>query len=94
MPEALRVVNALKIRNHLGEVLDLLEEERGPILVSKGRKIRAVLITPEDFRTRFVDRRAEAELQARLAEVDRAAFSGINAETLGEALRSLRGELR
>ena len=47
-------VNALKVRNNLGKILDRLEKTREPILISKGRKIRAVLVTPEDFETRFL----------------------------------------
>ncbi len=42
-------VNALKIRNNLGEILDRLNDKGEPILISKGRKIRAVLVTPEQF---------------------------------------------
>jgi len=48
-------VNALKIRNNLGEVLDRLNDKGEPILISKGRKIRAVLVTPEQFERRFLD---------------------------------------
>jgi PHD/YefM family antitoxin component YafN of YafNO toxin-antitoxin module len=48
-------VNALKIRNNLGEILDRLEETGEPILLYKGRKLRAVLVTPRDFETRFLD---------------------------------------
>ena len=48
-------VNALKVRNHLGEILDRLEATGEPILVCKGRKLRAVLVTPQDFETRFLD---------------------------------------
>lgn len=48
-------VNALKIRNNLGEILDRLNKTGEPILVSKGRKLRAVLVTPEDFEKRFLD---------------------------------------
>jgi PHD/YefM family antitoxin component YafN of YafNO toxin-antitoxin module len=54
-------VNALEIRNNLGRVLDELEESKQPVLVSKGRRIRVVLISPEDFKLRFIDRQAEAE---------------------------------
>ncbi len=42
-------VNALKLRNNFGEILDRLSSKGDPILISKGRKIRAVLVTPEDF---------------------------------------------
>ena len=40
-------VNALKIRNNLAEILDRLNEKGESILISKGRKIRAVLVAPE-----------------------------------------------
>lgn len=45
----MKTVNALKIRNHLGEVLKELNKTGKPISVSKGRKIQAVLITPEQY---------------------------------------------
>ena len=54
-------VNALKLRNHLGEILDRLREKGEPILVSKGRKVRAVLVTPEQFEKRFLDWQAEEQ---------------------------------
>lgn len=54
-------VNALKLRNNLGEILDRLSTIGDPILISKGRKIRAVLVTPEDFERRFLDVKAQEE---------------------------------
>ena len=48
-------VNALKLRNNLGEILDRLRDKGEPILISKGRKLRAVLVTPEQFERRFLD---------------------------------------
>jgi PHD/YefM family antitoxin component YafN of YafNO toxin-antitoxin module len=51
------------MRDNLGSVLQELEETKEPILVSKGQRGRAVLITPEDFQRRFIDRQAE-ELRA------------------------------
>ena len=51
----MEVVNALKIRNNLGEILDRLSATGEPILISKGRTLRAVLVTPQDFETRFLD---------------------------------------
>ncbi len=54
-------VNALKLRNHLGEILDRLRDKGEPILVSKGRKIRAVLVTPDQFEKRFLDWQAEEQ---------------------------------
>ena len=54
-------VNALKLRNNLGEILDRLRDKGEPILVSKGRIIRAVLVTPEQFEKRFLDWQAEEQ---------------------------------
>jgi PHD/YefM family antitoxin component YafN of YafNO toxin-antitoxin module len=54
-------VNALKLRNNLGEILDRLTAKGDPILISKGRKVRAVLVTPEDFERRFLDVKAQEE---------------------------------
>jgi PHD/YefM family antitoxin component YafN of YafNO toxin-antitoxin module len=57
----METVNALKLRNNLGEILDRLSTKGDPILISKGRKIRAVLVTPEDFEKRFLDVKAQEE---------------------------------
>ena len=38
----MKTVNALTLRNNLGKVLEMLEKDGDPILVSKGRKLRAV----------------------------------------------------
>ena len=54
-------VNALKIRNNLGEILDRLDRKGDPNFISKGRKIRAVLVTPEQFERRFLDWQAKEE---------------------------------
>ncbi len=54
-------VNALKVRNNLGEILDRLSETGEPVLISKGRKIRAVLVTPEQFEKRFLDWQVRSE---------------------------------
>ncbi len=87
----MKTVNALKIRNHLGEVLKELNKTGKPILVSKGRKIQAVLITPEQFKKRFLDYQAEEE-RKRLLDI----IKGLKAKRHGtkdsvEVLRELRG---
>jgi PHD/YefM family antitoxin component YafN of YafNO toxin-antitoxin module len=87
----MKTVNALKIRNHLGEVLEELNKTGKPILVSKGRKIQAVLITPDQFKKRFLDHQAEEE-KKRLMEIIKAsrAKSKESKDSL-EVLRELRG---
>jgi len=87
----MKTVNALKIRNHLGEVLEELNKTGKPILVSKGRKIRAVLITPEQFKIRFLDYQAEEE-KNRLLEIIRSSRAKRHGtKDSVEILRELRG---
>lgn len=90
----MRTVNALAVRSKLGEILDTLERTGEPVLVSKGRQIRAVLITPEDFERRFVDLQ-DAEARARLLESIHALRAGrvVQRSSL-DVLRDLRGYTR
>lgn len=87
----MKTVNALKIRNHLGEVLDELNKTKKPILVSKGRKIRAVLITPEQFKTRFLDYQAEEEKKLLLENIKGLKVRRLGEKNSTEVLRDLRG---
>ena len=84
-------VNALKLRNHLGEILDRLRDKGEPILVSKGREIRAVLVTPDQFEKRFLDWQAEEQRKRFLnsvAQLKKKKKSRLDSLTV---LRKLRG---
>ena len=84
-------VNALKIRNNLGEILDRLNDRGDPIFISKGRKIRAVLVTPEQFEKRFLDWRVEEE-KKRFMETFKSLKEGRKGKLNSLAvLRQLRG---
>ena len=87
----MRTVNALKIRNHLGEVLDSLEKDGEPILLSKGRKIRAVLITTEEFKKRFLDKQIEEEKKKLLQRIKELRADSVIKKDSINVLRSLRG---
>jgi PHD/YefM family antitoxin component YafN of YafNO toxin-antitoxin module len=87
----MKTVNALKIRNHLGEVLEELNRTRKPILVSKGRKIQAVLITPEQFKRRFLDYQAEQEKRRLLETIKKLRSKRLGTKSSVEVLRELRG---
>ena len=87
----MKTVNALKIRNHLGEVLKELNKTGKPILVSKGRKIQAVLITPEQFKKRFLDYQAEEEKKRVLDTIKGSKAKRRGAKDSVEVLRKLRG---
>ncbi|MBW1741513.1 MAG: type II toxin-antitoxin system Phd/YefM family antitoxin [Deltaproteobacteria bacterium] len=87
----MKTVNALKIRNNLGEVLDLLDKTGEPILVSKGRKLRAVLITPEQFKKRFLDYQAEEQKRHLLETINSLRADSLERKSSVELLRELRG---
>jgi PHD/YefM family antitoxin component YafN of YafNO toxin-antitoxin module len=87
----MRQINALKIRNHLGEVLDLLRTEGEPILISKGRKIAAVLITPEQYQRRFLDHQTEEQKRRMLEKVLEMRANRIGGRDSVSILRELRG---
>ena len=87
----MKTVNALKIRNHLGEVLDMLEENTEPIYISKGRKIRAVLITQEQFQKRFLDFQAEEKRKLLLDTIKDLRSENPGKKCSLQILREMRG---
>ena len=87
----MKTVNALTIRNNLGKVLDSLHKTGQPILLSKGRKIRAVLITPEDFEKRFLDVQAEEDKRKLLATIKALKAGKVEKKKSIAVLRELRG---
>jgi PHD/YefM family antitoxin component YafN of YafNO toxin-antitoxin module len=87
----MKTVNALKIRNHLGEVLEDLKKNGEPILVSKNRKIQAVLITPEQFQKRFLDYQSEEKRKSLLKTIKSLKAKGRGSKDSVEVLRELRG---
>jgi PHD/YefM family antitoxin component YafN of YafNO toxin-antitoxin module len=87
----MKEINALKLRNNLGEILDQLNKTGEPLLISKGRKARAVLITPEQFEKRFLDYHAEEKKKEMLEKI-----LALRADRIGDKdsvaiLRELRG---
>lgn len=84
-------VNALTIRNNLGKILDRLNKSGEPVLISKNRKIRAVLVTPEQFERRFLDWQSQDERQRFLAAMKQLKKSRKGNITTLAVLRKLRG---
>jgi PHD/YefM family antitoxin component YafN of YafNO toxin-antitoxin module len=84
-------VNALALRNRLGEILDRLEKKEEPILISKGRKIKAVLVTPAQFERRFLDWQTEDKKKKILTSMRRLRKKRKGTETSLSVLRTIRG---
>jgi len=87
----MKEVNALDIRNHLRAILEELEKSKEPVLVSKGRRVRAALITVEDFKRRFLGRQVEERKAELLRQIERSKKPSTNKKTSMEILRELRG---
>jgi len=87
----MKTVNALRIRNNLGEVLDMLTKTSEPVFVSKGREIKAVLITPEQFKKRFLDYQAEEQKKQLLEIIEGMKADSLDDKNSVEVLRQLRG---
>jgi antitoxin (DNA-binding transcriptional repressor) of toxin-antitoxin stability system len=84
-------VNALRIRNHFGEVLEMLDNGKEPILITKGRKIRAVLIRYEDFQTRFLDKQANEKRDRFFAQIKGHVLPSLINQDSVQTLREFRG---
>ena len=90
----MKTVNALRIRNNLGEILDMLHKTGDPIFVSKGREIRAVLITPDQFKKRFLDYQAEEQKRQLLETIEALQSDRVEKQDSVKVLRKLRGYAR
>jgi PHD/YefM family antitoxin component YafN of YafNO toxin-antitoxin module len=87
----MKTINALNLRNNLGKVLQELEETNEPVLVSKGRKIRAVLVGIDDFQKRFVDKQAEEDKERWLKSILNLRAPRTGSISSLDVLRDLRG---
>ena len=84
-------VNALSLRNRLGEILDRLNKNQEPIFVSRGRKIKAVLVTPAQFERRFLDWQTEDKKKKLLTAILQLRKKRRGSETSLSVLRAIRG---
>ncbi|MGO9411917.1 MAG: type II toxin-antitoxin system Phd/YefM family antitoxin [Spirochaetia bacterium] len=87
----MKTVNALKLRNNLGKILQELDETKEPVLVSKGRRVQAAIVSIEDFQRRFLDKQAEEEKEKWLQKLETLRSPRLGGVTSLEALRELRG---
>lgn len=87
----MKEVNALKLRNNLGEILEQLTKTGEPVLISKGKKAKAVLITVEQFEKRFLDYQAEEKKKELLNTIQGLKERRIGPKNGLKVLRELRG---
>ncbi len=85
----MKTVNSLAVRRSLGAVLDSLERDKAPILVTRDHKAVAALVPLSIFNQRFVDYLAEDALHQALDDLRELQSASAGADSL-IALRKLR----
>ncbi len=86
----MKKVNALELRQSLGRVLRALEKGGEPIVVERQRRPAAVLISLQDYKTRFADRDADDQRQAVIERIRALRFVSPKGKTTTTLLRELR----
>lgn len=86
----MQTTNALKLRQSLGSILKKLAKNGEPIMVEKDHKPAAVLISIEDYQTRFVDRVADEKREQIVAAIRKNAVKIPKGQSTLNELRNLR----
>jgi PHD/YefM family antitoxin component YafN of YafNO toxin-antitoxin module len=87
----MRHINAVQLRQSVGKVVKLLEKNNEPIILDKGNKAVAVLISLKDFHERFVENSAhEARLEL-IHRIDKMATVSKDLRPAEDIVRELRG---
>ncbi len=85
-------VNAVQLRQSLGAVLKRLAKTGDPILLEKDRKPAAVIISLDDYRTRFVDVEADRLRKETVERIKQAQLQTPKGVSSLDLLREVRGE--
>ncbi|MEZ4755186.1 MAG: type II toxin-antitoxin system Phd/YefM family antitoxin [Bdellovibrionota bacterium] len=78
-------VNALKLRQSLGSVLELLQKNNEPIIIERKREPVAVLISIEMYEKRFIEYQDKQKRKTLLES-----FRNLAEKTEGDSLETLR----
>ena len=87
----METVNALQLRQSLGRVLQRLAKTGRPILLEKDRKPAAVIISLEDYRTRFVDIEADRQRVETVERIKKATLRPPKGSSTLDVVREVRG---
>ena len=88
----MKKVNALELRQSLGKVLRSLERGGEPIVIERQRRPAAVLISLEDWQTRFADRDADEKRKEIVERIKQSKLKAPKGKTTLDLLRELRGD--
>jgi len=85
-------INALQLRQSLGKLVSTLQKTGEPILLEKGRKPVAAIISLRDYRERFVEKAASEERDRVLETIDALARRSADETPAVDLLREMRGD--
>ncbi len=86
----MKKINALELRQSLGKIIALIQRTGEPIMLEKGRKEAAVIISIKDYNERFVEKAASDERQQIFTEILGMARQSSNKQNSEELIRELR----
>jgi antitoxin (DNA-binding transcriptional repressor) of toxin-antitoxin stability system len=87
----MKSVTALQLRQSLGKVVATLQRTGEPIILEKGRRPVAALISLRDFQERFVEKAGVEARERILAEMDALATASVDTTPALDVLRESRG---
>jgi PHD/YefM family antitoxin component YafN of YafNO toxin-antitoxin module len=87
----MEIVNALELRHSLSKIIARLNKLKKPIVLYKGRKPACVLISLEDYNTRFVEKAADEKRLSIMKEINAMSLKSKNKTSAEDLIAELRG---
>lgn len=85
-------INAVQLRQSLAKLVSALQKSGEPILLERGRKPVAAIISLRDYRERFVEKAASEDRDRVLEAIDKLARRSADPSPAIEILREMRGD--
>ncbi len=86
----MKSVTALELRQSFSKIANLLEQNQEPVLLLRGKKPIAVLISLRDYEERFAEKAAREARRALLAEIDDLARPSTDTTPAADVLHEAR----
>lgn len=87
----MKKINALQLRQSLNKVILMLQKTHEPVLLEKGKKPAAVIISIDDFQKRFVEKAADEkrrEIQKQIASMSTTSKLKLSSEDILRQIRN------
>lgn len=87
----MKKINALQLRQSLNKVILMLQKTHEPVLLEKGKKPAAVIISIDDFQKRFVEKAADEkrrEIQKQIAAMSTTSKLQLSSEDILRQIRN------